>query len=83
MHPEAKKTIKDVIPTAPDEAIDLIEKCLAFRPSARITAAAALEHPFVREFHDPEKEQPCSRKMNMSLDDNKKLAGKYYRETVL
>lgn len=83
VHPEAKKTIKEVIPTAPDDAIDLIEKCLVFRPSSRITAAAALEHPFVREFHDPEKELPCSRKMNMPLDDNKKLQGKYYRETVL
>ena len=39
VHPEAKKTIKEVIPTAPDEAIDLIEKCLIFRPSLRITAA--------------------------------------------
>ena len=25
---------------------------------------------------------PCTRKMNMSLDDNKKLEAKYYRETV-
>ena len=47
VHPEAKKTIRDVIPTAPDDAIDLIEKCLVFRPSKRISAAKALEHPFV------------------------------------
>jgi len=33
-------------------AIDLLSKMLTFDPTQRITAAEALEHPFLQDFHD-------------------------------
>ena len=37
-------------------AIDLLEKMLQFEPSARISAADALMHPYLARFHDPNRE---------------------------
>lgn len=34
-------------------AIDLLEKIFVYDPTARITAAQAIQHPFFAEFHDP------------------------------
>lgn len=36
-NPDAKKCVADLV-DAPPDAIDLIEKCLTFTPSKRITA---------------------------------------------
>jgi serine/threonine protein kinase len=38
----------DLNPTVADEASNLIEACLRYRPSERITAEQALMHPFLR-----------------------------------
>ncbi|SCV04053.1 LAMI_0H13058g1_1 [Lachancea mirantina] len=38
---------------APAEAIDLLQQMLVFDPFARITAAEALEHPYLAAYHDP------------------------------
>ena len=37
-------------------AIDLLKKMLVVDPQKRITIRDALEHPFLKEFHDPEDE---------------------------
>jgi mitogen-activated protein kinase 15 len=50
--PENRKTFRDLLPGAPDDAIDLVEKCLIFNPTKRISAEQALCHPYVAEFHD-------------------------------
>ena len=76
------KTIEDLVPNTPKDALELIESCLKFRPSHRITADEALKHEFVREFHEmyPKQEVKCFRKMNMptGIDDNKKADKKVY-----
>ena len=84
---DATKNINDAIPTAPQDAIDLIEKCLKFRPSKRLTAYQALDHPFVKRFHLEDKakktthdEDPCTRKLTMPIDDNTKFETKWYKE---
>lgn len=79
---DAKKSFEEVLPTAPPDAIDLIKKCLQFRPSKRPSAVQALEHEFLKEFHDPSKEPICTRKMNMPIDDNKKMEARNYRDYV-
>ena len=41
------KKIKDIFPTATDEAIDLMTNLLRFNPSKRMSVEQALKHPFV------------------------------------
>ena len=39
-------------PNASDLALDLLSKMLKFDPDERITAAEALRHPFLKEYHE-------------------------------
>ena len=60
----AREAIKDISPevkgipweqTCPNacpEALDLLSKLLKFDPDERITAAEALRHPFLKDYHD-------------------------------
>jgi serine/threonine protein kinase len=47
-----RKTLKEYIrkyyPIADDHCIDLLDRMLNFNPSHRITAKAALDHPFFK-----------------------------------
>ena len=47
-------------PNAPEGSIDLLEKLLTFDPSQRISAADALNHPFLRPLHDLNTEPTAS-----------------------
>ena len=41
------KSLKDLLPEASTEALDLISNLIVFNPNYRLTAVEALEHPFV------------------------------------
>ena len=41
------KKIKDMFPTASDEALDMIKNLLMFNPSKRLTVEECLTHPYV------------------------------------
>lgn len=41
-----------ICPNASPEALDLLHKLIRFDPDERITAAEALTHPFLKEYHD-------------------------------
>jgi serine/threonine protein kinase len=49
-----KRSIKAAVPTLDDLGVDLLAKMLAFQPSKRISARAALNHPW---FDDLDKSQ--------------------------
>ncbi|KAL8023654.1 putative rho-associated protein kinase [Plasmopara halstedii] len=48
-----------IFPEANPEGLDLLDRLLQFDPSKRITAAEALEHPYVSQWRDSQLEQPC------------------------
>lgn len=51
------------------EAIDLLEKMLAFDPMKRITAEEALSHPYLASYHDPTDEPVSSEKFDWSFNE--------------
>ena len=64
------KKFKDLFPTASDEAIDLLLRLFKFNPTKRLTADEALQHPYVAQFHNPEDEPVCTKKIAIPIDDN-------------
>ena len=43
-----RQNLSSLIPTAPAEAVDLIEKMLVFNPNHRLDINAVLEHPYTK-----------------------------------
>ena len=61
----------------------LLHACLKFNPSKRVTAAQALEDPFVGEFHKSEEEPDFpGGPVKIAVDDNTKLSAQDYRNLV-
>lgn len=77
--PVQKRSFRDSYPQASPEAIDLLEQLLQFNPAKRPTAAQALEHPYVEQFHSPEDEPDCDHKIVIPIDDNQKRSIDEYR----
>ncbi|KAF5383738.1 hypothetical protein D9615_003523 [Tricholomella constricta] len=59
-----KKTVpfRKILPTADPQALELLEKMLAFDPSDRITVPEALEHPWLAGYHVESEEPECPEK---------------------
>jgi mitogen-activated protein kinase 1/3 len=55
------KDLAKMYPNASPELIDLAYRMLTFHPDSRITAEAALEHPYVIGYHDPSLEPVAER----------------------
>ena len=81
--PQAKpRRLRDMFPTASDDALDLLRNLLQFNPNRRLTADQALRHPYVAQFHNPEDEPVCTRKINIPIDDNQKFSIREYRNKL-
>ena len=68
--PSKSRRLRDVFPTASDEALDLLKSLLHFNPGKRLTAEQALRHPYVAQFHNSDDEPICTRKIQIPIDDN-------------
>ena len=69
-----RRDLTRLFPTASEEAADLLARLLHFNPSKRITAAEALAHPYVAQFHSPAEEPSAPGVITISIDDNVKVS---------
>jgi mitogen-activated protein kinase 15 len=76
------RSLSSMFPNAPDDALDILSKLLQFNPNKRITAAQALEHPYLDQFHNPEEEIVCEHPIQIPISDNKKLSVAAYRDEL-
>jgi mitogen-activated protein kinase 7 len=58
-----------LFPSANPDALDLLCKMLAFDPADRITVEEALEHPYLRIWHDPADEPSCPTEFDFSFEE--------------
>jgi len=70
------------LPNASDDAIDLLQQLLAFTPETRISAADALKHPYVSQFHDPAAERVADFVVQVPIDDKEKKTTGQYRSQL-
>lgn len=80
--PTRTKSLRSILPSAPEDAIDLIKKLLYFNPSKRLTAEQVLKHPYVAQFHNPAEEPNCTMRINIPIDDNQKFSIREYRNKL-
>jgi len=55
----AKRAFSSLFPNANPDALDLLNRMLAFDPSSRISVEEALEHRYLHIWHDASDEPPC------------------------
>jgi len=82
INPKKFKTFSEVFPNASPEAIDLLKGLLHFNPNKRLTAAQALEHPYLYDFHNPDDEPSAPKPIRLPLDENKKYSIREYRDKL-
>ncbi|XP_059139443.1 mitogen-activated protein kinase 14-like, partial [Physella acuta] len=75
-----KKNYQNFFAGANLQAIDLLEKMLDLDPDTRISVDAALQHPYIRQYHDPE-DEPTAQPFDSSFE-NKGLNTEGWRQLV-
>lgn len=80
--PSKSRRLRDVFPTASDDALDLLKQLLQFNPNKRLTAEQALRHAYVAQFHNTDDEPICTRKIQIPIDDNQKFSIREYRNKL-
>uniref|UniRef100_A0A8C9Y101 Mitogen-activated protein kinase 4 n=1 Tax=Sander lucioperca TaxID=283035 RepID=A0A8C9Y101_SANLU len=58
--PQVKKPFSGLLPEVDAQAVDFLERILTFNPMDRLTAEAALSHPFFQQYSCPEDEPTSS-----------------------
>ncbi|KAK1443357.1 mitogen-activated protein kinase [Babesia gibsoni] len=77
------KPIKEYLPNAPDDAVDLVRRLLQFNPNKRITTLQALNHPYIKSFHKSNEALPVlSRPIQIPVCDNVKYDMANYRRLI-
>ncbi|KAK9833060.1 hypothetical protein WJX74_006151 [Apatococcus lobatus] len=71
-----------LFPHASPEALDLLKGLLQINPHKRLSAAQALQHPYVAQFHDPDHEPSAGRTITIPIDDNTKFNIADYQEKL-
>lgn len=77
-----RQPLRTLLASAPSDAVDLLEKLLVLNPHKRLTAEQALEHPYVRAFHKPEREPALDHDVVPMLSDAVQLTVEEYRNKL-
>lgn len=77
-----RQPLRTLLAAAPADAVDLLEKLLVLNPHKRFTAEQALEHPYVRAFHKPEREPALDHDVVPTLSDAIQLTVEEYRSKL-
>lgn len=80
--PVEKPDLSAFIPNAPDDAVDLMQKLMTVNPNKRLNVQEALEHPYLKQFHNDSSEPTCERRIEIPIDDNKKFSIREYRQKI-
>ncbi len=79
--PPTRRDFKEIFPNVPEDALDLIRKLLQLLPENRITAAEALTHPYIAEFHNSMPEIGCPLKFKEDQLDGAQIHSKSNKES--
>ena len=79
---DAFRRFQGVFTNASDDAIDLLIHLLHFDPEKRLTAAAALDHPYIAQFHDPSVERVAKTVVKPPVPDDDKKSTNFYRDQL-
>ena len=76
-----RKSIKQLVGiyTKDPATLDFLSKLLTFNPDKRMTVEDALSHPYMSEFHNPNEEITCEKKVTIPIDDSLKFSLDEYR----
>jgi mitogen-activated protein kinase 7 len=64
----AKKPFQQLFPNANPDALDLLDRMLAFDPSSRISVEETLQHPYLEVWHDETDEPDCPTTFNFDFE---------------
>ena len=76
------RTFTSLFSKVDQDAVDLIRRLLIYQPNKRLTTEEVLRHPYFKQFHNPNEEISCNKKINIPINDNNKLSLKAYREAI-
>ncbi|XP_077872669.1 mitogen-activated protein kinase 15 isoform X3 [Ictidomys tridecemlineatus] len=78
-----QQSLDDILPPdTPPDALDLLRKLLVFAPSKRLSAAQALQHPYVRRFHCPSREWTHDSEVWLPELERDQLSASEYRSRL-
>ncbi|XP_064123752.1 mitogen-activated protein kinase 15 [Loxodonta africana] len=69
-------------PDTPPEALDLLRRLLVFAPDKRLSAAQALQHPYVQSFHCPAREWTLEAHVRLPVREGEQLSAPEYRSRL-
>ncbi|XP_070238587.1 mitogen-activated protein kinase 15 isoform X1 [Bos mutus] len=69
-------------PDTPPDALDLLSRLLVFAPHKRLSAAQALQHPYVQRFHCPAREWTLGGDVRLPVQEGAQLSAAEYRRRL-
>uniref|UniRef100_A0A452RBT7 Mitogen-activated protein kinase 15 n=1 Tax=Ursus americanus TaxID=9643 RepID=A0A452RBT7_URSAM len=78
-----RQTLDTLLPSdTPPEALDLLRRLLVFAPDKRLSAAQALQHPYVQRFHCPAREWALDSAVQLPVLEGVQLSAPEYRSRI-